>query len=501
MAIMKKHIKKYNIIIIGITALFALSSCSKKFIDLADPTRIITSDYYKDSASLATAVIASYSSLQDIYGKSGTNRGIFPFGEVASDNTTSIVDGTGVGDFEYFTFTSANPVIQSMWTYSYRCIARCNVVLAHVDSVSLNAGVKSRWKSEVKFIRALAYFNMVRIWGDVPLVTKEIQSVQEAYAYGRTPVADVYTQIEQDLTDAEADLNLPIKYASANDLGRVTKPAVKGLLAKVYLTEKKYDATVLKLADFYTSYDGTTNSLLPNYSDIYLTSNEVNAEIVFSVRYSKGNVPTTGSPFTNYFAASTSNAGGVGTGYLFNTLRKDLVDTMAANGATDKRTAASYTVVNTYYATKKYADVAAADLDADPDWIVLRYADVLLMYAEALNEQNAGNVANALIYVNKVRTRAGLVSLLAITQNQATLRLAIEKERRIELNLEGHRWFDLVRTGRAIDVMNNHFTKYAIRLNTTSPIVQIDAHNLLFPIPISEINTVGSATLPQNPGY
>lgn len=123
------------------------------------------------------------------------------------------------------------------------------------------------------------------------------------------------------------------------------------------------------------------------------------------------------------------------------------------------------------------------------------------MFAEALNEQNTGNVATALTYINKVRTRAGLANLTAATQTQATLRLAIEKERRIELNMEGHRWFDLVRTGRAIEVMNNHFTKYAIKLNSTSPIVQIDTHNLLFPIPIGEINTVGLTLLPQNPGY
>jgi hypothetical protein len=335
----------------------------------------------------------------------------------------------------------------------------------------------------------------------VPLVTKEIQTVQEAYQYGRAPLADVYALIEKDLTEAEADTNVPTKYAATTDLGRVTKPAVKGLLAKVYLTEKKYTDAVTKLADFVTSYEGTTHSLLTNYSDIFLTSNEMNAEIVFAVRYTKGNVPGTGSPFTNYFAASTSNAGGVGTGYLFNTLRKDLVDTMAANGAADKRTAASYTTVNTYYATKKYADVAAADLDADCDWIVLRYADVLLMYAEALNEQNASNVAAAITQLNKVRVRAGLTGLTAATQTQGSLRLAIEKERRIELNMEGHRWFDLVRTGRAIEVMNNHFTKYAIRLNATSPIVQIDSHNLVFPIPISEINTVGLAVLPQNFGY
>lgn len=488
---MKKNIRNISLAAVGCIALFT-TACKKSFIDLTDPTRIVTGDYYKDSASISTAVIAAYSSLQEVYGKANTNRGIFPFAEVASDNSMSIVDGTGIGEFEYFTFTSSNAVVQSMWTYSYRCIARCNVVLGRIDAIVMNTVVKERWKSEVKFIRALAYFNMVRIWGGVPLVTKEIQQISEAYVYGRATADEVYTQIEKDLTEAEADVNLPAKYPSANDLGRVTKPAVKALLAKVYLTRKKYDEAAAKLSDFITLYDNTTHSLLGNYSDIFLTTNEMNAEIVFAVRYSKGNSPALGSPFTNYFAASTANAGGVGTGYQFNTLRKDLVDTMAAQGASDKRIAASYVAFSTTtWTSKKYVDVAAQDLDADPDWIVLRYADVLLMYAEALNEQNAGNVATAVPYVNRIRTRAGLsgAALLSPAISQGDLRLAIERERRIELNMEGHRWFDLVRTGRALAVMNNHFTKYSIKLNATSPVVQIEPYQLVFPIPIGEINT------------
>ena len=498
---MKHTIYKTSILFLSICLIFG-TGCKKSFIDLTDPTRIVTSDYYKDSASISTAVIAAYAGLQDMYGKAGSNRGIFPFAEVSSDNSLAVVEGSGIGDFEYFTTTSSNPVIQSMWTYCYRTIARCNIVLARIEPVPALATVKERWKSEVKFIRALAYFNLVRIYGPVPLVTKEIATVADAYQYGRAPVADVYTQIELDLNEADTDVNLPAKYTAAGDLGRVTKPAVKALLGKVYLTQNKFTDAVNKLGQFITLYDNTTHSLLANYSDIFLTTNEVNAEIIFAVRYTKGNSPSTGSPFTNYFAASTSNAGGVGTGYLFNTFRKDFIDTISTQPAADKRIAASFTTVTaTSWTTKKFADIAAQDLDADPDWIVLRYADVLLMYAEALNEQNAGNVATAVPFVNRVRTRAGLsgTALLATTITQDQLRLAIEKERRIELNMEGHRWFDLVRTGRALAVMNNHFTKYAIKLNSSSPVVQIQAYQLLFPIPISEINT--NPILTQNTGY
>jgi hypothetical protein len=497
---MKNKINKYSfsLALIVIAVSVTITSCKKSFLDLSDPTRILTSNYYQDSASMSTAVIATYASLQSVYGKSGGSMGLFPYGEISSDNSTTVVDGSGIGDFEYFTLASSNPILESSWTYSYKSIALCNTVLGNIDSVKMDTAIKSRWQSEVKFIRALDYFNLVRIWGAVPLVTT-VLTTSNAYQYGRVSVDTVYAQIEKDLTDADADVNLAVQYASVNDLGRVTKPAVEGLLAKVYLTENKYSNAATELSQFINNYGASgTCTLQPSYSSIFSTSNEMNSEIVFAVRYQKGNVPITGSPFTNYFASGSANTGGVGTAYIYNTLTQGLVDTMLANPATDTRTTASYSKVNGFYATKKYTDVPATNLDANCSWIVLRYADILLMYAEALNEQSASNVAMAVPYINRVRTRAGISPLLT-TLTQSQLRLAIEDERRIELNLEGHRWFDLVRTGRAITVMNNYFTKYNIRPNASAPVVQIDAHNLLFPIPIKEINT--SPILTQNPGY
>ena len=202
----------------------------------------------------------------------------------------------------------------------------------------------------------------------------------------------------------------------------------------------------------------------------------MNSEIVFAVRYASSNTPSTGSYFTSQFPQ-------------YNMRRQDLIDTLKANGTADKRIAV----------TNKYSD-ASGYLDANCDWIVLRYADILLMYAEALNEQSASNAAMVIPYINRIRIRAGLTSL-STTLSQSQLRYFIERERRLELNFEGHRWFDLVRTGRAIAVMNNHFSNYNIVFNKAGSVIQIDAHNLLFPIPLQEINTVGSMVLTQNPGY
>ncbi len=477
----------------------ATTSCNKDFIDLNDPTRIPTSESYQDSSSIATGVTAAYSSLQDIYGKNGVNTGLYVFTEVPSDNSQAVVDGQGVGEFDYFNLTSANGRLQTQWVVSYRAIARCNIIISRIGGVKLSAATRNRYIAEMKFIRALTYFNSVQIWGDVPLVTNEFTNIADAYAVGRTPTAQVYTQIEKDLTEAAVDL--PNTYTAAN-LGRVTKGAARGLLAKVQLTEKKYTDAEATLRSFLTDYDNATNyRLLPTYADIFSLTNELNAEIIFAVRYSKGGLGT-GSPFTNNFAPLSAQAGG-SSANQYNTARKDLVDAFTASGTADVRYNAELggpvTVGgNPTYYTKKYFDTPTTSGDADNDWIVLRFADVLLMYAEVLNE--LGRPADAVPYINRTRARAGLTALPTTTA-QAPLRLAIETERRLDLNFEGHRWFDLVRTGRALTVMNAHFTTYGIRLNgsATGAIIQIDAHNLLFPLPLQELQT--NPILTQNPGY
>ena len=478
------------------------SSCSKDFLDLNDPTRLVSSNGYTDSLGIVTGVTAAYSSLQDTYGKSGSNRGIFLWGEVPSDNSTTVTSGERLNEFDSFGIISDNPRLQNMWVYSYQAIARCNVVLSRGDNVKLTAATRNRLYGEVRLIRALTYFNLVRIFGDVPLVTTEIVNISDAYTFGRQPVSAVYQQIEQDLTFAEN--NLPTTQAAAN-LGRATKGAAQGLLGKVLLTEKKYGDAAAKLKQV---IDGNLYALQASYANIFSTSNEMNSEILFAVRYSKGGLGV-GSPFTNYFLPAVSTAiattvnGGVGTGQQFNSVDPDLVAAFTTSGTTDVRAAASYgtggTVAIPLYYTKKYSDTPTTAYDAENDWIVLRYADVLLMYAEAVNEASAPD-ANSLSAVNQVIRRSrGLpvatanatVDLPAAT-TQATLRTRLETERRLELNFEGHRWFDLVRTGRAVDVMNAFFAKY----NSTT---RIDAHNLIWPVPLQEIQT--NPVLTQNPGY
>jgi hypothetical protein len=479
------------------------TSCNKEFIELNDPTRLPTTEGYTDSLSIQNAVTAAYSSLQDAYGKS-TNRGLYVFGEIPSDNSFTVVSGERLNEFNDFTVVSDNPRLQSQWLATYRSVARCNIVLSRAESVKLTQNTRNRLFAEVRFIRALTYFNAVRIWGDVPLVTGEIESIPDAYQFGRAPQDQVYAQIEQDLRFAEE--NLPVTQAGAN-LGRATKGAAQGLLGKVLLTQKKYADAAAKLKQV---IDANTYALQATYANIFATTNEMNSEILFAVRYTKGGLGL-GSGFTTWFMPPYTTAqtsallgGATFTGQQFNTVDTDLVAAFTASGTTDVRAATSYTLpinpnATTTYYTKKYIDTPTSATDAENDWIVLRYADVLLMYAEAVNEQG-GPTAPALDAVNRVIRRSRNLPVttaaptvdLALTISQGDLRTRLELERRLELNFEGHRWFDLVRTGRAIPVMNAFFT----RTNATT---RINQNNLLFPIPVQEINT--NPILTQNPGY
>ncbi|EHQ30758.1 RagB/SusD family nutrient uptake outer membrane protein [Mucilaginibacter paludis] len=475
-----------------ITLLFLLlvmgASCKKDYIALEDPTKISTADLYSDANGLGLAVTAAYGTLQDIYGKGTSGTGMYLFTDVPSDNSNALVSGAGLGDFDLFTVAPENVNLSTQWQNFYKCIARCNAIIGRAPGIDMTATLRDRYIAEAKFLRALSYFNAVRIWGGVPLVTKEIQSIDESLSYKRETVANVYAQIEKDLTDAETVL--PTSYATA-DLGRATNGAAKAILGKVYLTEGKYGQCKTKLAELLPRGTNAWGyDLLPLYSDIFSTSNELNKETIFAVRYTKGGFGT-GSPFFNWFVPNQSGStiATVGGGSGFNTIMPDLYDAFPATDPRRGFSIASYVSSGvTYYYTKKYTDVPANAMDSNNDWIVIRYADVMLMYAEAENELNGP--AGAISYVNDVRRRAygNTTNDLTATQtsSQGNMKLAIETERRLELNMEGHRWFDLLRTGRAIDVMNASFTKYQTKNGTV--VIQISApHNLLFPIPLREI--------------
>ncbi|MVM33175.1 RagB/SusD family nutrient uptake outer membrane protein [Spirosoma sp. HMF4905] len=496
--------KRYILVLSFLITL--LSSCKDSFLDLTDPTKIPTDNLFTSQANVTAAVNAVYNGLLSIY-----NPTYFVFGELSTDNAYEVVSANAHYFFNIYNVDPSNANLQAMWTSSYKCISRANTVLAKAGAVKMDTTLKNRYLAEMKFIRALNYFNLVRIWGDVPLVTDDLSdNYQAAYAYGRTPTAKVYDQIILDLKAAEAVL--PTTYANA-DLGRPTSVSAKALLGKVYLTQQNYEQAVAKLGELIPGTPtagkfATVNSLITtSYGDIFSTANEMNKEIVYAVRYLAGGIGL-GSTFASAFEPLFSGADIVQLGGVAQRL-----DLYTAYAGADKRA----TFSTTYYTKSGQADYFTrkyiingppyAVNDGDNDWIVLRYSDVLLMHAEALNE--LGKPTDALPYINQVRARAGLPNLTGLSQSD--LRLAIETERRLEFSFEGHRWFDLVRTNRLIPVMNAFYTKYSSVPNTVDvpnkglfvksggAIVQVQQSQMLFPIPLAEIQY--NPILTQNPGY
>lgn len=467
----------------GLLLILALASsaCQDDFLALSPISSANVDKFYQTPADFQTAILGAYSTLQT----GGMYGNWFLFSEERSDNTEQ-EDYAGTtqvyGDFDTFTLLSTNSFISDAWNAHYRLINQCNTVLSRIPSVSFSdATQKDQLIGEAKFLRALAYFNLVRVYGDGPLVTTAISGA-DAYQVNRSPVADIYTQIGADLTDASA--KLPVSYTGAS-IGRATKGAAATLLGKVYLTQKQYDKAAQTLK---TVIDAGTYSLLPTYASVFLDANAQNKESIFEVAY-KASSQGEGSNYATNFSPKRGAVyvTGQGSGQGYNRPTQNMI---AAYESGDLRKSVSLSetwtdgkqVYNDPYVKKQFITPLATAYDGDGNWIVLRYADVLLMYAEALNEQ--GQTSQALPFLNQVRTRAGLTERTGLSQADA--RLALEQERRVELAFEGHRWFDLVRTGRALTVMK-----------ATGKTVS--ERDLLFPIPQQQIDI--NPLLKQNTGY
>jgi hypothetical protein len=468
-------------------------SCKKSFLDQNPVSQIGASTFYKTQSDLLNAVNGCYAALQ-LPGQ--YTEGFYFVADYPSDNIESPITAAS-NDFDQldrFYSNASNIYIAPVWTDGYKGILRCNNVIEQAPNINMDAALKKRYVAEAKYLRSLMYFNLVRVFGDVPLVTKPIETIEASYSYGRTAVAEVYKKLIADLTEAEPDV--PLTY-TGTDIGRVTRGAVQTLLGEIYLTQKDYPAAATVFSKVVTS---NVYKLLPVYNDVFNPANGNNAEIIFSVNYKKGGIGE-GSPYVNAFLPTGGIPTLVTIGTTGNRLGggKDLYDAFETG---DDRKAISINnsfvdgagrVINTYF-TRKYFDNPPTDKDGDNDWFVHRYSDALLMYAEALNETGATDLAHT--YLNAVRNRAKLSSKTGL--NQAEMRLAIEQERRVELCFEGHRWFDLLRTGRAIPVMNDYFTKYNI--SNGGVLVQVKDFQLIQPVPQSQIQANPEKMI-QNPGY
>ena len=476
--------------IIALLGVFSLliTSCTKEFIEIAPVDTITVDVLYKTDKDFQDAVIGIYGIFQDQY------QNMYYFGDIRADDAwDELVKGTA-GAVDNFTLSNDDPLLISTWRNYYKAVTRANTLLEKISTVdAATVTNKDRHIAEAKFLRAMAYFDLVRIFGDVPLVTRTL-SIDETYKTPREKVAKVYDEvIIKDLLDAEA--KLPAKYTGI-DVGRATKGAAKALLGKVYLTRKDFAKAEAKLQEVTTA----GYALLPNWSDLWdYTKNEHHSEYIYDIEYEQS-LGGEGSVFTNRFTPKVTSliafygiAGSVDDQntphqVLFDLFeakdkRKDITATRGYTDATGKFIPILISSNNMSAYTRKYITRITTANDSPANWKVIRYADVLLMLAEALNEN--GKTAAALPYLNQIRTRAGITPYATLTQ--AEMRDKIALERRMELAFEGHRWFDLVRTGLAFQVMQ----KYGMKEYMT-----------VFPIPLAQIQLVNDRTIfPQNPGY
>ena len=493
---------KFTNLKIAIGSLFFVlfvASCNKDTLDISPSTNNTSNDFYKDENQLNQGVIAAYNAMMTM----PTNNWLMS--DVRSDNMLEAFGGAqrDALDFGNFVNTAQTGAIQTTWSNLYTLIYRTNIVLEKIEPFTFTR--VPQFKGELRFLRALAYFDLVRYFGDVPLTTK-VLTFEESKQIQREPVVNVYNQIIEDLKFAIA--NLPETYVAA-DKGRATKWVAKALLGRVYLTMygyplKQADKLVLAKAELTDVIAKDASFPLATvYGDMFKAAND-NKFYMFEIQYVAGGLglgnPMASNQAFQYPSQWSAYQPGIGfdaqvapalvKGWINLDKRKfATLDT----GYTDTKTGAKSSRIQLTKFLEKGSTVPTAILDQPNNFPLIRYEDVLLMQAEVLNEEAATPPAQALTYLNRTRKRAGLADTTVATKEG--FRLALEQERQWEFVGEGLRWHDLVRTGRAIDVMNKHFKDNAVPIGRL-----IDAHDLLYPIPQKEL-LINPGYWKQNPGY
>ena len=467
-----KHLKYLALFFVGAL----ITSCEDDFLEPALSSAINGGSYYYNATELETAVVNMYDGLQGVNSTSaGDNHATqveFYLTEMRSDNTRTKAQEGEAAQFESFAVEATNGIVADYYRSFYNVIFRANLVLANLEVAGTSA---AQFEAEAKFVRAYAYFNLVRLYGDIPLVTSLTGPSDTDVAYTRVASDDVYDLIQ-------ADLNTAISGLDNTYRTRASKAGAQALLAKVELTRGNY-AEARSLLE---SVVATGNySLESNFHDVFY--DEDNSETIFAIGYETGGIDS------QNFSAEWLNAVGRTSGVNYVTADvRTAFDTYGGNRTAvsfrqDESQATEYQVAK-YFPNGELGPQYASDpTKAGNDWIVLRYADVLLMHVESiLAGSNATTDAAALASFQAVRDRAGLPAPVTEVTKDMLL-----NERRVELAFENHRLFDLMRMGVAQDVLSAFASTNGYGFSST---------DLLLPIPQVEIG-LSKGALSQNPGY
>lgn len=506
---------KYIYLPVFFTLLLLFSSCSD-FLNESDPNSVAAKDYLKTETDVSKSINGIYLAIRsnDCLGESSTL-----YTEERSDNTGRNDSQSNAGEpfqFSDFSIQPSNSYLKKHWDALYKGIARANFVLAHIDNARIDKPEnKKNYIAETKFLRALLHFHLVRKWGDVILGTTFLETYDEINANTfREKKEVVYAQIVQDLKDA-LDSNLP-NLQSESGKERTSKAAINGLLGQVYLTmytslpdnknenlanAKKY------LSDCYAMRQFGQLSEIP-YEDVFdVKKKSTNPEIIFQIVYKQGDKDFSSSVAANNQAQgetinSQKPTKGGGT-----FVKPDLVYEYED---TDLRKAFSVKYgenpnAKSWFITKfrDTSDAAGTLGYGGNDWILMRYADIILMLAEV--NMYMGNETEAIKYLDQVRMRAGMPNYAEMQKNPdykakyPTLKLAILHERRVELAFENHRWYDLLRFFNREELVD-FFRKKKQENYGISSLANFGTKDYYYPIPFDEWK-LDNTRMWQNEGY
>ncbi len=482
-----------------LTALLALllvpSACNDEFLDTDPQGKEVGAVFWQNAEDAARAVNAMYANLRGWNNTAFAPIALESLGSDETEKGSTASDATFLNSYDNFTVGSTEGQLAGFWAGQYQNINYANQVLDNVPGISMDESLKNRFLAEAKFVRAYSYFRLVRAFGAVPLRLTVPADASE-YNIPRTPKEQVYAAIEQDLTEAAAVL--PLTYGPA-DVGRATKGAAQSLHAKVALYQQAWQ----KVYDLTSAIINSGQySLFPNFEQLFRVQNENSSESIFEIQ----NELVTGNPgiSNSQYSQVQGVRGVVGGGWGFNVPTQALVGSfeegdprLDATIIFRGETTPSGDVIpatgdNPRYNQKSYVPftrfVSGFNEGAQQNVRILRYADVLLMHAEAANE--LGKTAEALADLEKVRARArgsnSTVLPKVTTTDKTELRKAIWQERKVELALEFDRYFDVIRQGRGAEVFG--------------PKGWMAGKNEVWPIPQNEID-ISSGVLTQNPGY